>query len=179
MWVVCRYEGDELQFWRGFWTAHRSDECMFEREFEAHDCSRLVGGWVEEVWDEKADALYMSTEPKAVPEEIRQVDPKTGGQKGQKIERFDLIPPDALLELARLYGVGARKYAENNWRKGYPWSWSYAALFRHLVWRWWLLKEECDPETGVHHVICAAWHCFAMYVFATHKLGTDDRPTKA
>ena len=47
---------------------------------------------------------------------------RTGGQKGTKPERFDLIPVGALAALARHYGAGAEKYDDNQWRKGYEWS---------------------------------------------------------
>ena len=40
--------------------------------------------------------------------EVRITSP-TGGQKGQKIERFDLIPIKPLTGLARVYGKGAAK----------------------------------------------------------------------
>lgn len=56
----------------------------------------------------------------------------TGGQKGTKDERFDLIPTGPLAELARHYGAGAKKYEDHQWRKGYEWSKSYAAIQRHL-----------------------------------------------
>ena len=56
---------------------------------------------------------------------------KTGGEKGVKLERFDLIPVGPLTELARLYGIGAKKYDDRNWEKGYEWSKSYAAMQRH------------------------------------------------
>lgn len=106
--------------------------------------------------------------------EIRQTDPKTGAQKGQKIERFDLIPPRALAELARVYGKGALKYEDNNWRKGYSWSWSLAALYRHL--NAWQSGEALDPETKLSHLAHAAWHCFTLMTFESEKLGTDDIP---
>lgn len=42
--------------------------------------------------------------------EHRVVNPVTGGAKGQKLARFDLIPPDALWALAEHFGKGATKY---------------------------------------------------------------------
>lgn len=105
--------------------------------------------------------------------ERRETDPKTGGQKGVKEERYDLIPIEPLDELARVYGYGARKYSEDNWRKGYSWRWSIGALFRHVS--RWLMGEERDPETGCHHLAHAMFHLFALYVFQIHSLGTDDR----
>jgi hypothetical protein len=97
----------------------------------------------------------------------------TGGQKGRKPERLDLIPPDALFELARVYGMGAEKYDDHNYLKGYNWSLSYASLLRHAT--QWANGEDRDDESGLHHLAHAAWHCFALMMFQRHALGTDDR----
>lgn len=107
-------------------------------------------------------------------DEVRYTDPTTGGQKGDKLARHDLLPPDIVNELAEHYGKGARKYADRNMEKGYPWSKSYAACHRHLnaFWR----GEDVDPEMGSLHLIAAAWHCFTMAWFLRHNKGTDDRP---
>lgn len=56
----------------------------------------------------------------------------SGGQKGVKVERHDLIPVGPLRELAVHFGRGARKYDDHQWRKGYEWSKSIGALERHL-----------------------------------------------
>lgn len=56
----------------------------------------------------------------------------TGGQKGVKLERHDLIPVGPLRELAVHFGRGARKYDDHQWRKGYEWTKSIGALERHL-----------------------------------------------
>lgn len=106
-------------------------------------------------------------------EEIRVTDPTTGGQKGQKLERFDLFPFDALEELARVYGIGAKKYADDNWLKGYRWRLSAGALLRHVA--RFMLGEDIDPETGCLHLAHAAWHCLTLIVFYKRRLGTDDR----
>lgn len=104
--------------------------------------------------------------------EIRVVDPTTGGEKGSKIERFDLIPNEFERALATHYGVGARKYADRNWERGYKWSLSVAALRRHLA--AWIDGEDCDPETGSNHLIAVAWHAIALFIFQIRRLGTDD-----
>lgn len=49
---------------------------------------------------------------------------------------------------------------EDNWRRGYDWSLSYAALQRH-AWAFWN-REDIDEETGSKHLIAAAWHCLTM-----------------
>src|SRR6201988_2624670 len=68
--------------------------------------------------------------------EIRVVDATTGGEKGSKLARTDLLPADVLMLLAEHYGRGAAKYADRDWYRGYAGALSYAALLRHLVaWR--------------------------------------------
>ena len=78
-------------------------------------------------------------------------EPGTDGAKGAKPETFISMPPEALLELARLYGFGARKYGDDgtlgmNYRKGYALSLSYNALLRHaLAWASGLLSSLDVP----------------------------------
>jgi len=107
-------------------------------------------------------------------DEIRYVDPVTGGEKGQKLARFDLIPEIPLYALAEQYGRGAAKYDDNNWRRGVPWSISFAALNRHL-WSFWN-GENIDPEMGSHHLDAVAWHAFALREFVESHPELDNRP---
>lgn len=111
----------------------------------------------------------------------------TGGRKGTKPERPDLIPVAPLRELARHYSFGAEKYTErdeggnithdgaNNWQLGYNWSLSYAALLRHLLAFW--EGEDIDAETGSKHIIAVAWHAFALAWYMDNRREFDDRPT--
>lgn len=125
----------------------------------------------------------------------------TGGQKGVKLQRFDLIPAGPLQELAVLYGQGARKYDAHQWRKGYEWSKSFAAIQRHS-WAWQAgldfdvcsndpdgcafvdsegnpfenhLPDACYNHTGVHHLVCVAWHSFLLLEFRITHPDHDDR----
>ena len=98
----------------------------------------------------------------------------TGGQKGTKLARFDLIPTRPLWLLAELYGQGAKKYADNNWRKGYDWSLSYAAAQRHMNMFW--AGEDIDPEMGVPHTVCAMFHMMALTEYLTTHPAFDNRP---
>lgn len=129
--------------------------------------------------------------------EVRVTDPETGGQKGQKPARFDLIPP-AIWEVAELYGKGAAKYTEYgectcrapvhepgcpalvvtqtgdwNWRQGYAWSLSYAAMQRHANLFW--SGEDVDPETGCGHMASVVFHALALMTFALEHPEKDDR----
>jgi len=105
--------------------------------------------------------------------EERVVDPHTGGEKATKLARYDLIPPKALWQIAEVYGKGAQKYDDNNWRKGYKWSLSYAAMLRHIQLFW--MGEDIDPETGCPHVAMAGWHCLTLLTFADEHPELDDR----
>jgi hypothetical protein len=104
--------------------------------------------------------------------EVRVKDEATGGEKGQKLERYDLLPWDALDEVARVFGLGARKYADRNWEKGYNWGLSLGALVRHVA--RWASGETFDHETGCHHLAHAAFHCLALVTFENRGLGTND-----
>jgi hypothetical protein len=121
---------------------------------------------------------------KLIEPEVRTVS-STGGRKGTKPCRPDLIPAKALEELATHYGVGAAKYTEhdddgqvthdggNNWRLGYEWSKSLAALQRHVL--AFSRGEDIDEETGSKHIIAAAWHCLTLATFMDEQRSFDDR----
>lgn len=125
----------------------------------------------------------------------------TGGQKGVKLARFDLIPVGPLRALAEHYGVGASKYANHQWRQGYEWSKSYAALMRHLTAFWEgedydvcsndpegcshvdlegrpfvaIREDACFNHTGSHHMAAVAWHAFCLLEFIEDYPEHDDR----
>jgi hypothetical protein len=96
------------------------------------------------------------------------------GKKNTKPERFDLLPWDALEEVARVYDFGSKKYSDRNWELGYKWGLSYQALVRHIV-RFWL-GEDKDPESGYSHMAHATFHCLCLLAFFMRGCGTDDRP---
>ena len=100
----------------------------------------------------------------------------TGGSKARKPEMYSLIPVEFLAEVARVYSYGAEKYSRDNWLSGYPWSWSYDALGRHLAAFW--SGQEIDPESGRHHLAHAAFHLASLYTYSENSryLEHDDRP---
>ncbi|MDR7543603.1 MAG: DUF5664 domain-containing protein [Armatimonadota bacterium] len=76
--------------------------------------------------------------------------------------------------LAEVFGWGAGKYAPRNWERGYPWSWAYAALRRHIA--AWLAGEPDDPESGLPHLAHALWHVVVLMHFLGRYREGDDRP---
>lgn len=111
----------------------------------------------------------------------------SGGEKGNKLARFDLIPTSGLWELAELYGQGAIKYSERNWELGYEWSKSYAALQRHANLFWGgesydLHKADClsscTTHTEKHHLASVMFHALALMEWEQTHPDFDDRVIK-
>ena len=100
----------------------------------------------------------------------------TGGQKGKKPERYDLIPVEPLAEVARIYGKGAEKYEDRNWEKGYDWGLSFAAMQRH-AWAFWG-GESVDPENRTHHLASVVFHALALMEYERLGNGTDSRSVR-
>lgn len=107
--------------------------------------------------------------------ERRVVNETTGGEKGQKDQRFELLPWGALGEVAALYAKGAEKYDDNNWRKGYAWSLSAGALGRHFA--AFMEGEDYDSETGAHHLTSVVFHALALLEFKDTHPELDNRPS--
>jgi hypothetical protein len=107
--------------------------------------------------------------------------------------RWDLIPWDAMEQLAIHYTIGAQKYADNNWLKGFRYGRTLAAAMRHLM-AWWMAKlrgedgRDRDPQLvavcdqlGVEpplHLTAALWNVTALLTFTLRGLGEDDRPSR-
>lgn len=108
-----------------------------------------------------------------VAEEVRVVS-AAGGAKGQKDVRLHALPTEALFELGRVFAFGEQKYEDYNFRKGYKWSLSFDALQRH-AWAFWN-RQDNDPESKLHHMAHAAWHCLVMLFYSLMGVGEDDRP---
>lgn len=100
--------------------------------------------------------------------------PVTGGQKGRKTARFDLIPPGPLFDVATHFGVGATKYQDRNWERGSDWSLMFAAMQRH-AWQFWA-GEDIDPESGTRHLAAVVFHAVALLEYARTHPELDDRP---
>lgn len=105
--------------------------------------------------------------------EVRTVS-STGGEKGVKPARFDLIPVGPLTTVARLYGKGAEKYEDHNWTRGYEWSKSYAALMRHVTQFWG--GEDLDGDTELPHLAAVVFHAMALMQYMDEHREFDDRP---
>lgn len=84
-----------------------------------------------------------------------------------------LLPPFAMLELGKLFARGVIKYYERNWEKGMKWSKMLSPMLRH-VFRF-MLGQNYDKETGVHHLACVAWNALCLLEFTQTHPELDDR----
>ncbi len=102
-----------------------------------------------------------------------QVDLDTGVKHDSGKVRMDLLSPIALEEIAKVMTFGAKKYGDNNWRKGILWSRVFGALMRH-AWAYWR-GENLDPETGLSHL--AHCGCCVMFLleYSQTRIELDDR----
>ena len=88
--------------------------------------------------------------------------------------RHDLIPAWALNELGKVYTFGAKKYADNNWRKGMKWSRVLGSLKRHL--NYIENGEDFDTESNLYHVAHVAWNAITLLEYYKIYPQGDDRP---
>jgi hypothetical protein len=87
--------------------------------------------------------------------------------------RTDLIPPQPLLEVARVYTYGADKYGADNWRNAPSLRRYLAAAQRHVL--AFQDGEDLDDESGLHHLAHAACNMLIMMTLLEHKPESDDR----
>lgn len=123
-------------------------------------------------------AFGLASEEVTVAGEQRIVNTETGGEKGRKPERMELLPWDVLRrDVAPLFAFGASKYADHNWRRGFDWSLSFGAMQRHAAQFW--SGEDTDEETGCAHMASVVFHALALLHFAYAHPSLDDRPPVA
>lgn len=105
--------------------------------------------------------------------------PQLGGLKNdsEKAARPELLPTEALEEISKVLAFGAKKYEDNNWRRGFKWTRVLGALFRHLY--AWARGEDKDPETGLSHLAHAGCNVLFLLTFELTGAGQDDRFRKS
>lgn len=87
--------------------------------------------------------------------------------------RLDLIPPSLNEEVAKVLGFGAKKYSDNNWRKGMDWMKIYASIKRHL--HEWEKCNDTDIESGLPHLGHAACDLAFLIEYAKTHPHLDNR----
>lgn len=96
-----------------------------------------------------------------------------GRKDDQDKDMWELLPPDALMEVTKVFTFGAKKYGVRNWELGMGWGRVFGAACRHL-WAFWR-GEENDPETGYSHLAHAGCCILFLLAYQLRKVGKDDR----
>lgn len=65
--------------------------------------------------------------------------------------RCDLLPPAAVLRLARHFEEGAKKYGDRNWEKGIPINSFIDSAIRHTL-------KYMAGQVDEDHLVSAAWN---------------------
>jgi hypothetical protein len=98
---------------------------------------------------------------------------KEGTKFDEDKPRFDLIPALPMIELARLYAIGAKKYDDRNWEKGISWGRIFRAMVGH-AWTWWA-GERFDKKDGQHHLSSVAWCALTLMEYERTRPEYDSR----
>lgn len=69
--------------------------------------------------------------------------------------RFDLLPPRAMMEVAKRFEDGAAAYSDRNWEKGQPLSRYIDSALRHAF-------AVLESRTDENHAAAAAWNWLAF-----------------
>lgn len=85
----------------------------------------------------------------------------------------DQIPAEVLLELGQVYTYGMQKYHRDNWKQGNDWHEFYGSALRHLL--AFQSGEDIDPESGLPHLVHAAWNCITLRWYQLAGVGQDTR----
>jgi hypothetical protein len=90
--------------------------------------------------------------------------------------QLQLVPAFPLLEISRVFGFGAKKYGQNNWRRDadlYGWTRHYCSIQRHL--NAWIDGEDLDPESGMPHLAHATTQLMILLQLTKDAPQCDDR----
>jgi hypothetical protein len=86
-----------------------------------------------------------------------------------------LLPPAALIEVARVRDYGAAKYSPWDWTLSRSWTDCFDAVMRHML--AWQTGQDKDPESGLPHLAHAACTLMFMIEFEKSGKGLDNRPS--
>lgn len=88
-----------------------------------------------------------------------------------------LLPTIPLFAIAKVFGFGAKKYAQNSWRSkshtSVSWMRTYGSIMSHLL--LWAAGQDKDRESGMSHL----WHAGTQLMILINHVetgeGEDDR----
>lgn len=90
----------------------------------------------------------------------------TGIKHDQEKPRYSLLPVEPIEEVVKVLTIGAKKYADDNWKNVEPYADRYySAALRHI--QSWRKGEIKDRETRLHHIAHAV--CCLIFILWKEK----------
>jgi len=119
---------------------------------------------------------------------MEEIPQKQGVRHDKDKVRYDLFEPFAMEQLAKIFTMGASKYAPRNWENGMKWSRMIGSLKRHIAAFEQGKDYDFDPEcegckkgncknhSGLLHMAHAAWNALGLVSYYKIYPEGDDRP---
>jgi hypothetical protein len=104
---------------------------------------------------------------------VDQVQPSGFVKHDEGKPKFSLVPTLALLEVAKVFTAGAKKYPPRNYLKGTNWTRYMDAGMRHD--NSWMLGDDMDKDTGTNALANSIASRMIALELQLRGLGTDDR----
>lgn len=99
---------------------------------------------------------------------------QTGGTKHDIGKpRMDLLPFEAIEEVAKVLGFGAARYSPWNWYAGFDYGRLIAASLRHIS--AFQQGQDNDPESNLSHIAHATANLLFLITLQMKNRGKDDR----
>lgn len=98
---------------------------------------------------------------------------KIGKRFNHDKPRVDLLVPEAMIEEAKVWSFGAKKYGDHNWRNNFPILSIIGCLLRHVFAI--MLGEDKDEESGLLHSAHISCNASMLTYFAVKGKIIDDR----
>lgn len=86
--------------------------------------------------------------------------------------RWDLLPLDAIGEIAEVATYGATLYGDRRWESGMGFGRLLAAALRHIA--AWSAGEDRDRDSGLSHLAHAACNLLFLIAYMRRGVGSDD-----
>jgi hypothetical protein len=87
--------------------------------------------------------------------------------------RYDLLDAGILEDVVAVFTYGSKKYDDNNWRKGMPFTKLFGSIMRHM-WLWYR-GEDIDKESGLKHLAHAICDIMMVGSIQRDRKDCDDR----
>lgn len=90
--------------------------------------------------------------------------------------RVEQLPAGALMEVAKVFTYGAKKYGDHNWARYWgEWQWGQliGSTLRHVY--AWMMREDLDRESGLPHLDHAAANLLMLIDLIKAGNTSDDR----